>query len=396
MDAILCLNVGSSSLTFSAYRAGSTDLAPAFSGGFDQMTDQAGIEVRPAGDGAAWRLDLSDPDDFPAAAVALAREARDRLGDVVTVAHRIVHGGDRFLRPARLTPETMAALEALAPLAPIHQPANLAPARAVAAALPDLLQVGVFDTAFHASLPDVARRLPLPDVEATRGLRRWGFHGLSYASVAQRMAKAAPERRRVVALHLSGGSSACALLDGRSLDTTMGATPLDGLMGSTRSGAVDPGALLMMLQERRMAPGDLSHMLWRESGLKGVSGTKGDLRQLLPARDKGDERAGLAMALFCRTASKAAAGMAVSLGGIDALVFTGGAGAGQPEVRARVCADLAWAGVRIHEEANAAGADVVSAADSPVEVRVMAAEEERVMAEDVLAWMKAGAEGDAS
>lgn len=359
-----------------------------FRGGVDLSADEA-VSLRAAG-GDARVLDLPDPSDFSSAALGLLDAVAAEIGDPDTliVAHRVVHGGERSVPAARLTPELLRELDALAPLAPIHQHANLGPARAIAAARPDLAQVAVFDTAFHATLPPLARTLPLPRTPATGGLRRFGFHGLSYAWAARRMAEVAPACRRVVALHLSGGSSACAIRDGRSVDTTMGATPLDGLMMGTRSGAVDPGLLLYLQQDRGLAPDALARLLWHESGLKGVSGISNDLRDLACTEDP---RAELAIALYCRSAAKAAAAMAVSLGGIDALVFTGGIGAEQPGIRARIAADLRVLGVELDQSANAAGTERVSPPGAAVEVRAFEAEEERVMAIETSRLMEAEA-----
>lgn len=388
MSDILCFNVGSSSLSLGVFRRAGEAPEVTHRGGVDLSADGA-VTFRATGD-APQTLDVPDPSDFPAVALRLLDATIEATDDPdgLVVAHRIVHGGERTVPAARLTPELTQELEALAPLAPLHQHANLGPARAIASARPHLPQVAVLDTAFHATLPTLARTLPLARTAATAGLRRFGFHGLSYAWAARRMAQAAPACRRIVALHLSGGSSACAIRDGRSVDTTMGATPLDGMIMGTRSGAVDPGLLLYLLENCGLAADDLARLLWQESGLKGVSGLSNDLRDLAPSDDP---RAELAIALYCRSAAKAAAAMAVSLGGIDALVFTGGIGAEQPGIRTRIAEDLGLLGIRLDPAANAAGSEVLSPSGAAVEVRQFRAEEEWIMAHETSALLEAGA-----
>ncbi|WP_299818373.1 acetate kinase [uncultured Jannaschia sp.] len=375
MPHILCFNAGSSSLSFVAYRRQGDTFVHAFDGGVDLSAGDV-VLFRPA-DGPERRLSVPDTSDFPAIACRVLDAVERQLQAPPVVAHRIVHGGDRRAAVTELTQDEMMALDALAPLAPIHQPAGLGPARAIAAARPDLPQVAVFDTAFHATLPDVARRLPLPETDATAGLRRFGFHGLSYAWTARHMREVAPDRRRIVALHLSGGASACAIRDGQSVDTTMGATPLDGLMMGARSGALDPGLILVLMQDRGLSAEAVAEMLWHQSGLAGVSGISNDTRDLLPS---GAPEAEAALALFCRRAAKGAAGMAVSLGGLDALVFTGGMGAEQPVIRARICADLEFLGVRLDASSNARNEERISPPDASVEIRAFAEREEWIMA----------------
>lgn len=368
--ALFCFNVGSSSLGFALFEDGAP--APALTGGIDLSSDEDVRVERPGR--PAGRLDVADPWDF--AAVARAAMALAPKGTVAV--HRIVHGGDSEADAAWLDAAEIERLGALTSLAPLHQPANLAPIRALAASEPGRRQIAVFDTAFHRTLPEVARRLPMGGQGPFAGLRRYGFHGLSHGWAARRAAAHAPGARRVVSLHLSGGCSACAILDGRSIDTTMGATPLDGLIMGTRSGSVDPGALLHALQGG-MAVRDLADLLWQRSGLLGLSGVSADLRDLLPREE--EPQVGMAIALYCRRAAGAVADMAVALGGLDALVFTGGAGVGQPGIRRRIASHLAWIGLKIDEDANERSTAVISTPESACAALVVTAEEERMMAD---------------
>lgn len=277
------------------------------------------------------------------------------------VAHRIVVGGDRD-GPAVLTGEAMDELAGLAPLAPLHMPANLALVRRLTETLPGAVQVGCFDTAFHATLPEVARVFALPARHREAGVRRYGFHGLSYAGLAEWMRAERPDLAagRVVAAHLGSGASLCAIQGGRSVATTMGMTPLDGVVMGTRPGSVDPGALLYLLREGHETPASLEETLYRRSGLLGLSGTSSDMRDL-HASD--DPRAALAVERFCLDVAQAAAAMAASMGGADAIVFTGGIGENDAVVRETVMGRLSFMGppevvVRPADEAGRMVAEV--------------------------------------
>ncbi|MBS1302243.1 acetate kinase [Loktanella sp. SALINAS62] len=368
MPSLLCLNVGSSSLAFALFPAGAS--TPAWTGGIDLSVAQTVALGRPGE--APGVLDVDDPADFPAIAALLIK----REGEGAIPVHRIVHGGQTAQAAAWLDAAEIARLDTLAPLAPVHQPAGLSVVRRLAEERPGLRQIAVFDTAFHYDMPLVARQIPVAPEVPFVDIRRYGFHGLSHGWVARKMAAEAPDCRRIVSLHLSGGSSACAILDGQSVDTSMGATPLDGLMMGTRSGAVDPGLLLYALKQE-MSCDDLENLLWHRSGLLGVSGISSDLRDILP---DGSQQAEAAVALFCRRTAKAVSEMAVSAGGLDALVFTGGAGAEQPVIRQRIVAELAWLGLSLDDDANTQDAAIVSAPDSAVQIRAMPTEEERMMA----------------
>jgi acetate kinase len=288
------------------------------------------------------------------------------------VGHRIVHGGDRFREPVVVDDDVVAALEALVPLAPLHNRPAVDALREARAALPGARHVAVFDTAFHATIPDEAAVYAVP---APWGIRRFGFHGLSVQWAAERVPVS-----RLVVCHLGGGSSVTAVLDGRSVDTTMGFTPLEGVPMTTRSGSLDPGALLYLLRERGLSPDELDHTLNFESGLAALSGTSGDVREVQRAGQAGR----LALDVFVHRVAAAVAAMAASLGGIEALVFTAGIGERAAGVRSAVCGRLAFLGVRLNEAANAdATPDAeLSEPDSRVAVWVVAAREDVVIARE--------------
>jgi acetate kinase len=310
-------------------------------------------------------------------------EVVDGFADADAVGHRIVHGGERFRRPVVVDDEVVAALEGLVPLAPLHNRPAVDALREARAALPDAPHVAVFDTAFHATIPDEAATYALP---RDWGIRRFGFHGLSVQWSAERV-----PANRLVVCHLGGGSSVTAVLNGRSTDTTMGFTPLEGVPMTTRSGSVDPGALLYVQRERGLSPDELDHALNFESGLAALSGTSGDLREVLDAGEAGR----LAFDVFVHRVTAAVAAMAASLGGLDALVFTAGIGERSAATRAATCKRLAFLGVQLDEEANAnATPDAeLSTPGSRVAVHVIAAREDVVIARKTCRalWTSGGA-----
>jgi acetate kinase len=281
----------------------------------------------------------------------------DGLGDADAVGHRIVHGGDRFRAAVRVDPSVRTALEDLVDLAPLHQPKSLAALDAVSSALPGLPAVACFDTAFHATLPDAAATYALPAAWGRRwGIRRYGFHGLSHAWVARRapqLVGASAEGLRIVSCHLGAGASLCAIAGGRSVDTTMGFTPLEGLVMATRSGSVDPGLLLWLLEREELTPGELGHTLEHESGLLGLAGTA-DMREVLARAGQEDRVARLALDVYLHRLRASIAAMSAALGGLDALVFTGGVGERSAEVRAGAAAGLGYLGVAVDPDRNAA------------------------------------------
>jgi acetate kinase len=306
--------------------------------------------------------------------------------EIAAVGHRVVHGASRFTQPTLVTPEVRAAITDLCRLAPLHNPAALAGIDAISTLLPDTPQVAVFDTAFHQKMPPEAFRYPLPNGwYEERGIRRFGFHGINHQWCAERAAAlcgypASPFR--VVTCHLGSGCSLAAVLDGRSIDTTMGYTPMDGIAMATRPGALDPGILLALLNEG-ISPDALADTLNHEAGLKGLSGGTSDMRDLLAAREAGDDRAALAIAVFLHSLRGGIARMAASLGGIDALVFSAGIGEHQPAIRAECCVTLGWMGISLDEAANAAatsGEHEIGAAGAAVQVFVIPAGEEACVA----------------
>jgi acetate kinase len=307
----------------------------------------------------------------------IRREAKGMA--LEAVGHRVVHGGPTFARPAPLDREVLAKLERFIPLAPLHQPHNLAPIRMLLERRPDLPQVACFDTAFHSTNPAVAQRFAIPADLHDAGVRRYGFHGLSYEYIAWAMpehdAKAATGR--TIVCHLGNGSSMCAMKAAKSVATTMGFTALDGLPMGTRSGSIDPGVLLYLMDERKMDARAIEKLLYHQSGLLGVSGISSDMRKLL---DSTDPRAALAVDLYVYRIQRELGSLAAALAGVDALVFTAGIGENSAAIRERVCRDAAWLGVTLDASANRTGGPRISATGSPVSAWVIPTNEELMIA----------------
>jgi acetate kinase len=318
------------------------------------------------------------------------RAALDSLGEPDAVGHRIVHGGERFREAVRIDADVETAMRELIDLAPLHQPKSLAALDAVTRALPNLPAVACFDTAFHASMPAAASTYALPAEWRERwGLRRYGFHGLSHAWVARRAPEVLGEGAsglRIVSCHLGAGASLCAISDGTSLDTTMGFTPLEGLVMATRSGNVDPGMLLWLLQHEQLSATELAEALEHDAGLKGLAGTA-DMREVLSRADAGDESARLARDVYVHRLRAQIAAMVAALGGLDALVFTGGVGERSTEIRAQTAAGLAFLGVEVdgarNDEIRADGE--IGIKDAAVRTLVLTAREDLEMALQVRA-----------
>jgi acetate kinase len=385
---ILVLNAGSSSIKFGMFDTADTWAKHLFAGEVADIGEKPHLTVRDM-DGKII-LDRSWP---------LPRKQEDILHDILgwadqctgndrlaAVGHRIVHGGSQFIAPARLDQETIDQLSRLTPMAPLHQEGCLAPARTLLSLRPDLMQIGCFDTAFHSALePPVSRFAILRSYEES-GIRRYGFHGLSYEFIAERLKEVSPALagKRTVVAHLGSGASLCAMRNGRSLDTTMGFTPLDGLMMGTRCGTIDPGILLYLQSERGMSAEDLEQLLYHKSGLLGVSGISSDMRTLLSSSDP---RAAEAIELFTFEVAKAICAMALTLEGLDCLVFTGGIGEHAAKVRATVCNRLRWLGLELDPQANNADADLISLGSSSVEIRVIRTSEETTIARQVVPFV---------
>jgi acetate kinase len=304
---------------------------------------------------------------------------------LAAVGHRVVHGGPRYSEPQRLTPELVEELRRLGPFDPEHLPEEILLIEACRLRFPSLPQVACFDTEFHHDLPRLARMFPIPRRYEAQGVRRYGFHGLSYAFLMGelvRLAGAEAARGRVVLAHLGSGASLAAVYEGRSVDTSMGFTPTGGVPMSTRSGDLDPGLLWYLARAEGLDAQRLNEMVTRESGLLGVSETSSDIRDLL-AHETQDARAAEAVALFCYQVKKWIGGFAAALGGLDTLVFAGGIGENAPAIRARTCEGLGFLGIGLDERRNAANEGVISTAASRVVVRVIRTDEERMIAESV-------------
>jgi acetate kinase len=386
--AILTLNAGSSSLKFALFDTGS--LTATVRGEIENLGDAPHLRARDAAGVvlAEQRWPAGLPDPYATALDALMVFAQAHLGGdgLGAVGHRVVHGGTDHVAPERVTPGLLAALVALTPLDPLHMAHNLAPMRVLTASHPALPQVACFDTAFHHSMPAVARRLALPRVITESGLQRYGFHGLSYEFIASQLGMVSPRLAagRVIVAHLGSGASLCALQVGRSIETTMGFTALDGLMMGTRCGSLDPGAILYLgAQGHSFA--EVTDMLYHRSGLLGVSGISDDVRVLLASDDP---HAKAALELFSYRMAGLVGSLTSALGGLDGLVFTAGIGEHASPVRAALCDRLAWLGLRLDDTANAAGAGLISAADSAIEVRVIPTDEEAMIARHTRAVLR--------
>jgi acetate kinase len=330
-------------------------------------------------DQVADTADLGPPDEQLAERLA---EFLGGAGHIDAVGHRVVHGGDRFVGPVVVDAAVRKALSALSDLAPLHNPAALAGLDALARLLPDTPAIACFDTAFHADLPRSASTYALPaEWTATLGIRRFGFHGLSCAWATRRTATLLGRpvaALRLVVCHLGGGASATAVSSGRSVDTTMGFTPLEGLVMATRCGDVDPGLLVWLLRHQGLSASELEDGLTRRSGLLGLSGELGDMRAVLEGRDRGDPACALGLSVYLHRLRAKIAAMAAAMQGLDALVFTGGVGENSAVVRAETCARLAWLGVAVDEHANALGAgdSDISTRAAPVRTLVVHARED--------------------
>jgi acetate kinase len=377
MKTVLCLNGGSSSLKFAAYAVGGAESRALARGGVDRIgSPNAALHVR-AEDGSPLREERCDARDIRAV-VPQVFAALTRLGIQWDAAgHRIVHGGPEHLQPERIDDGLMASLREAIPFAPLHLPGELALIEEVSKQNPTLPQVACFDTAFHARMPLVARRLALPSSLWEAGVRRYGFHGLSYESIVRTLGPLASGR--IVVAHLGNGASMAALADGEPRDTTMSFTPCGGLVMGTRPGDLDPGIVVYLARTRRMDALAIEELLNRQSGLLALSETTSDMQALLAAR-LSDPRADLAIAVFCYNARKWIGALSAVLGGLDTLVFTGGIGEHAVPIREEICRELSYIGIQLDPGRNARSDQVITADGSRVTVRVIPTDEERVVA----------------
>lgn len=390
--AVISINAGSSSIKFALYRLGSDGEPVHAAGGKIEGIGLAPHLVARADDGS-----LAHEQRWPDGA-ALTHEdllaelfdwAASHLGDheVVAIGHRVVHGGTRFSEPVRVDDAVLGALDELSALAPLHQPHNLAAIRALSALAPGLPHVACFDTAFHAGRSGSATRFALPRALHDRGIRRYGFHGLSYEYIARHLAQIDPIARggQAVVAHLGSGASLCAMAKGRSVDTTMGFTALDGLMMGTRCGALDPGVVLHLIQHEGMTAREVEHMLYRDAGLLGVSGVSSDMRDLWASEAPSAREA---IDLFAARTAQGIAGLVASLGGLDTLVFTAGIGENDAAMRALIAGRLGFLGIVLDPAANGVHAAQISQPGSKVAVRVIPTDEERMIALHTIALIK--------
>ena len=385
-DCILTINGGSSSLKFALFVR--TDPSTKLVSG---KVDRIGLEdarwvMAYSGGGGTEDRQVDAPDQKTAARLVIDwLEIAVGFQEIVAVGHRVVHGGSRYHQPERVTPELIEELRKISPYDPDHLPGEIALIEEFRIHNPDLSQIACFDTAFHHNMPRVAQIVPIPRRFEAAGVRRYGFHGLSYAYLIEELARVAgPEEARghIILAHLGAGASLAAVHDGHSVDTTMGFTPASGLVMGTRTGDIDPGLVRFLSQTEAMTADQFDNLANHESGLKGVSETSSDVRDLL-ARESVDVRAAEAIELFCYQTKKWIGAFAAALGGLDTLVFAGGIGENAPEIRRRICESLGFLGIFLDEGRNASSAFLISTDQGPVKVRVIHTDEELMIARAV-------------
>ncbi|MDX8481482.1 acetate/propionate family kinase [Mesorhizobium sp. VK24D] len=384
-DAILVLNGGSSSLKFAVFQEGG-ELRLLVRGSVSSIGHQPRLHVASTDSSAEFDRSLGDkPIAVAKAFEAVASFLADRglLRRVGKVGHRIVHGGREFASATRLDQRTLDALHRLEPLAPVHQAVNLEIVDLAGQLLPEAKQVGCFDTAFHQARPELAKLYGLPREMSEQGVVSYGFHGLSYSHIAAKLRDRYGEGAggRAIVAHLGSGASLCAMKAGVSHATTMGFSTLDGVMMSTRCGAIDPGVLLHLLKDRKLSSDQLTDLLYERSGLLGVSGISGDMQTLLASSDPA---AASAVDLFVYRAGREIGSLAAAIGGLDTLVFTAGIGEHAPVIRQRICAAAGWLGVTLDDDLNRSGEERVNAPNSLVDILVIPADEERAVATELL------------
>ncbi|MEM7470121.1 MAG: acetate/propionate family kinase [Pseudomonadota bacterium] len=384
-DVILTINAGSSSLKFALHPVASP-LKPVLRG---KIT---GLKRAPV-----FKLSVPSQSDLPLPTVPVSAthelatdllldwlDAHAQAHNITAAGHRVVHGGRDFTAPVVISEQVLELLEALTPLAPLHQPHNLSAIRQIAARRPELPQIACFDTSFHTTQDPLAKLFALPKSLGDQGLIRYGFHGLSYDYITGALPDILPDASRIIVAHLGNGASLCAMRDGQSVATTMGFTALDGLVMGRRCGALDPGVILHLVQQRGMSVPEIEKLLYQKSGLLGVSGISNSMQDL-EASDEPD--AALAIDLFCYRAAAEIAQLIPALGGLDALVFTAGIGENSAMTRAKICARLEWLGVTLDQVANADNAERISTDESALPVVIIPTNEDAVIAKSALALM---------
>jgi acetate kinase len=390
MDAILVVNAGSSSLKFQIFEMTDAGLKRCIRGQIDGIGSRPRL-VASGADGAVLvdRRYATETVDHLPAAIAEARTWLQTLEGFTlrAIGHRVVHGGPNFAKPILIDHDVLDTLATFQELAPLHQPNNLAPIRLAMEINPDVPQVACFDTAFHRGHAPHTDCYALPSTYYEHGVRRYGFHGLSYEYIAERLAEVAPDIAggRIIVAHIGSGASMCALKEARSVETTMGFTALDGLPMSTRPGQMDPGVVLYLIDQKGMTVSEVTNLLYRSSGLKGLSDISGDMRDLLSSDDA---RAAFAIDHFVHRCALSAGMLAAALGGLDAFVFTAGVGENSAPIRARISERLAWLGAELDAAANEAGQTVISTPASRVALCVLPTDEELMIARHTLALIK--------
>jgi acetate kinase len=390
MDTALVVNAGSSSVKFQLFGTeGAGDLTCLVKGQMDGVGTHArmratGADGKPAVDRT---FAAEEVPDLPAAMQRVGAWLRDtQKVSPIAVGHRVVHGGPDYDRPVLIDDQVLARLERYIPLAPLHQPNNLAPIRSIRARNPELPQVACFDTAFHRGHGALADHYAIPQRFHAEGVRRYGFHGLSYEFIASRLPQVAPQIAggRVIVAHVGSGASMCALSAGRSVESTMGFTALDGLPMGTRPGQIDPGVVFYLIDQKRMSVTEVQKLFYHECGLKGLSGVSNDVREL---EASADPKAAFALDYFAYRVGLNAGMLAAALGGIDGFVFTAGIGENSPSMRARIAKTLAWLGIELDPSANATHGPLISRPDSRVAVYVLPTNEELMIARHTLALL---------
>jgi acetate kinase len=390
-DGVLVLNAGSSSLKFQVFGLAG-QLVPHIRGQIERIGSAARFVAKDAAGASIASRDLTESEgrDHGACLIFLAAWLRARAAGEVALAavgHRVSHGGTEYTRSVRIDARVLARLGDLTPLVPLHQPFNLAPIKKLLESSPEIPQVACFDTAFHATQPELAKLFGLPKRFYEEGVLRYGFHGLSYEYIAQRLPEVAPDiaHKRVIVAHLGSGASMCALHDLRSVANTFGFSALEGLPMGTRCGTLDPGVVIFLARERGMTMGQIETLLYKQSGLLGLSGVSNDVRALLASSEPD---AKLALDYFAYRASRELGSLAAALGGLDGVVFTAGIGENSPEVRARICQQATWLGVALDVNANAAGNARISSPNSRVAVWVIPTNEELMIAQHTLSLLR--------